>query len=91
MVEKLKSFLSLISQHQVLKPLIGHYVVVSFDNILVYNRNEECLEHMRAVLLVLQKNELHINLKKCSFLTISVLFLGYIISFEGINVDFTKV
>ena len=49
------------------------------------------MEHLRATLLVLHDNEMRINLKKCSFLTNSVLFLGYIVSSKGIKVDDAKV
>ena len=44
--------------------------------------------HVREVLAVLQANELYINLKKCSFLTDKLLFLGYV---DGIYVDEDKV
>ena len=38
--------------------------------------------------MVLQANKLYINLKKCSFLTDKLLFLGYV---DGIYVDEDKV
>ena len=40
---------------------------------------------------MLQANELYINLKKCSFLTDKLLFLGYVVSADGIHVDKDKV
>ena len=46
---------------------------------------------MREVLAVLQANELYINLKKCSFLTDKLLFLGYVVSVDEIHVDENKV
>ena len=46
---------------------------------------------MREVLAVLQANELYINFKKCSFLTDKLLFLGYVVSVDGIHVDEDKV
>ncbi|XP_050264131.1 uncharacterized mitochondrial protein AtMg00860-like [Quercus robur] len=36
-------------------------------------------------------NELYINLKKCSFLTDKLLFLGYVVSVDEIRVDEDKV
>ncbi|XP_037493274.1 uncharacterized mitochondrial protein AtMg00860-like [Jatropha curcas] len=52
---------------------------------------EEHLQYLGRVLDALQKNELYINLKKCSFMTERILFLGYIVSTKGIHVDDRKI
>ena len=67
-------------------------MVVYFDDILIYNKTEAAhYNHVREVLAVLQANELYINLKKCSFLSNKLLFLGYVISVDRIHVDEDKV
>ena len=40
---------------------------------------------------MLQANELYINLKNCSFLIAKLLFLGYVVSVDGIHVDEEKI
>ena len=66
--------------------------MVYFDDILLYSMNEEQhFEHLRQVLQVLRDQKLYANLKKCDFLSESVVFLGYVVSREGIKVDPSKV
>ena len=61
------SFMNLVNH--VLKSFIGKFVVVYFDDILLYGKSlEENLEHIQKVLKVLKEQHLYANLKKYHFL-----------------------
>ena len=75
-----------------LRAFIGKFVVVYFNDILVYSKNlDEHINHLHCVLSVLRKEKLYANLKKCSFCIDKVVFLGYVVSTKGIEVDEEKV
>ncbi|KAG7599415.1 Reverse transcriptase RNA-dependent DNA polymerase [Arabidopsis suecica] len=78
--------------NHVLRAFIGIFVVVYFDDILVYSKSlSKHIEHLESVLNVLRKEELYANLKKCTFCTDNLVFLGFVVSADGVKVDEEKV
>ena len=74
--------------NEVLRVFIGRFVVVYFDDILIYSKSlEDHLNHLRAVFDALRDARLFGNLEKCTFCTDRVAFLGYVITAQGIEVD----
>ena len=73
--------------NHVLHAFIGKFVVVNFDDILIYSKNlDDHLIHLKIVLDVLRKERLFANLKKCTFCIDRLVFLGFVVSAQGIQV-----
>ena len=72
--------------------LIGKYVMIYLDDILIYSRSaEEHLVHLRTVLQRLREHKLYIKLSKCDFNCPELPFLGHIVGRGGVKVDPAKV
>nr|GEW21254.1 putative mitochondrial protein [Tanacetum cinerariifolium] len=52
---------------------------------------ESHLQHLRDIFLILREQKLFANHKKCHFVTPEVIFLGYLVSGNGIRMDSAKV
>nr|GFB68632.1 putative reverse transcriptase domain-containing protein [Tanacetum cinerariifolium] len=67
-------------------------MIVFIDDILIHSKDEkEHEEHLRQILELLKKEELHAKFSKCEFWIPKVQFLGHVIDSQGIHVDLVKI
>ena len=78
--------------NEVLGDLLEVCAIGYLDDILIYSDSlDEHRRHVQEVLQRLQKANLYTNLKKCTFHTYTIEYLGFILSPEGLKMDLTKV
>ncbi|GJY44313.1 putative nucleotidyltransferase, ribonuclease H [Tanacetum coccineum] len=78
--------------NRVFHEYLDKFVIVFFDDILVYSKTrEEHEDHLRIVLEILRQKKLYAKFSKCDFWLGQVAFLGYIVSADGISMDHAKV
>jgi hypothetical protein len=78
--------------NDVLQDFIRVFVLVFFDDILIFNKSWiSHLQHVRAVLQRLCEHSLTVKRSKCAFGTTSAAYLGHVILAEGVAMDADKV
>lgn len=70
----------------VLDPCLRKFVVVFIDDVLIYSTTwQDHLMHLETVFKLLQQNQFHVKLSKCSFAKQELSYLGHIISPAGVS------
>lgn len=80
------------AMNEIFRPLLCRFVIVFFDDILVYSRSvPDHAEHLREVFNILQQHQFFIKLSKCSFSCAMVEYLGHIITEGQLKADPAKI
>jgi hypothetical protein len=75
-----------------LAPALRRFVLVFFDDILIYSSTfEEHIEHLKIVLQLLAQDNWSVKMSKCKFAQQQISYLGHVISAAGIATDPAKV
>ena len=78
--------------NSIFKPFLRKFVLVFFDDILIYNKSwKDHVEHVDRVLQLLEEKQLYPKRSKCFFGVQEVEYLGHIVSHEGVKVDPSKI
>jgi hypothetical protein len=76
------------AMNSTLAPRLRKYVLVFFDDILIYGATyEEHIVHIRSVFDLMAQDQWKIKLSKCSFAQRKISYLGHIISEKGVGTD----
>ncbi|KAD4384249.1 hypothetical protein E3N88_24417 [Mikania micrantha] len=80
------------AMNDLFRPYLRRFILVFFDDILVYSPSlEQHIENLTVTLELLEKNQFYAKFSKCCFGQSKVSFLGHIVSSEGVQVDQDKV
>jgi len=80
------------SMNSISKPFLRKFVLVFFDDILIYSKSwKDHVQHVDRVLKLLEEKQLYAKSSKCFIGVQEVEYLGHIESHEGVKVDLRKI
>jgi hypothetical protein len=73
-------------------PFLHHFVLVFFDDILIYSKTwQSHLSHVDQILHLLSQHQIFLKQSKCAFGTSEVEYLGHIVGKASVRVDPKKI
>jgi hypothetical protein len=79
------------AMNSVLAPFLRKFVLVFIDDILIYSASwADHLKHLRMVFEKLREHQFYLKRSKCAFGKTELLYLGHIISQDGVSTDPSK-
>jgi hypothetical protein len=81
-----------ILMNKVFHPFLHHFVLVFFDDILIYSKTfPSHLSHVNQFLHLLSKHQFFLKQSKCSFGASEMEYMGHIFGKDGVRVDPNKI
>ena len=78
--------------NSIFKHFLRKFVLVFFDDILIYSKSwKDHVQHIDRVLNLLKEKQLYEKFSKCFFGVQEVEYLGHIVSHEGVKIDPSKI
>jgi hypothetical protein len=78
--------------NHVFRPFLCHFVLVFFDDILIYSKTwKDHLTHVDQVLSLLAQHQLFLKQSKCAFGASEVEYSGHLVGKDGVRVDPKKI
>ena len=76
----------------IFKPFLRKFVLVFFDDVLIYNKSlKDHVQHVYMVLKLLEEKQLYAKSSKCFFEVQEVEYLGRTVSHDCVKVDPRKI
>jgi hypothetical protein len=81
-----------ILMNSIFNPFLRNFLLVFFDDILIYNKSwEEHVHHVDKILQLLEEQKIYAKSSNCAFGVQEVEYVGHIVSHEGVKVDPNKI
>jgi hypothetical protein len=78
--------------NHIFKKQLRKFLLVFFDDLLIYSKTwEEHLRHLEEILSIMEDQSLYAKESKCEFGMTKIMYLGHVVSAQGVQVHREKI